>query len=99
MPDLAGGTQFSRSQVRHGEVLQRDRIDSRAGPHGFEVQVRSGDAAGSARQADALVLAHSRAFMHVDSRKVHVDGEEPLAVIDDDAVAFVEEGAGEHHDP
>lgn len=87
---MVGAIALGRREVGQGEVEELDGVDGHAVPRGFKVQVRAGHAAGGAGEADALLLADALALVDVDARQVHVDGEEALAVVEDDAVAFIE---------
>ncbi len=59
------------------------------------MDVGTGDAAGGAREADLCAFLQVLAEFCINFGQVHVDGEDFLPVIDDDAVALVEEFAGE----
>jgi hypothetical protein len=63
------------------------------------VQVRAGDAAGSAAQPQQVAGRHALALLHVDPAQVHREREQPQPVVDDHAVALVVERPGQHHHP
>src|SRR5271165_6195894 len=60
------------------------------------MQMRAGDATGSAAEAEAVALGHALALVHVDAAEVHRYRKQPKAVVDDDAIAFEIERAGQH---
>ena len=57
--------------------------------------MRAGDSAGCSGEANACSFFELLSGSHFDAGHVHVDGEEALSVVDDDAVAFIEERFGE----
>ncbi len=64
-------------------------------PADAQVEVRASGAAGASAEGDELAFADGLSGMDLEVREVHVDGEQSETVVDDDAVAFVVEGAGE----
>src|SRR5271157_380443 len=60
------------------------------------MEVRSGCPAGSSTQTNLLTFLDLLAFGDLDSRQVHVQSHELLAVVDDHAVAFVEKLPSQH---
>src|SRR5208283_5880124 len=58
--------------------------------------MRSSRSTGASTQSELLTLFDPLAFRHLQFRQMHVQRHELLAVIDDDAIAFVEEVTGQH---
>ncbi len=61
------------------------------------MKMRPRGPAGGSRQTHLLALLHLVAFLHRQFRQMHVDGHELLAVVDDHAIALIEEWCGENH--
>ena len=66
-------------------------------PAHCDMQVWSRRPASSSAQANLLSFLDFLAFAHLDVRQVHVQGHELLAVIDDDAITFIEQFLRQHH--
>lgn len=64
-------------------------------PANAEMQMRTVGAAGGAAECDELAAGDMLAFFHPELRKMHVDGGEAEAMIDDNAVSLEVERAGE----
>src|SRR5271167_2543312 len=60
------------------------------------MEMRSRRPAGGSAQANLLTFFDLLAFADLDVRQVHVQSHELLAMIDDDAIAFVEEFLGQY---
>src|SRR5947199_2222496 len=71
----------------------------------FKVDVRAGRVAGRSFIADQLALVHAIAGLHLETEQVPIEGEEVVAVRDDDVVAVANQlsaddaGVGGHYDP
>src|SRR5271166_6554360 len=63
------------------------------------MEVRSGCPAGSSTQTNLLTFLYPLAFGDLDSRQVHVQSHELLAVVDDHAIAFVEKLPSQYNRP
>ncbi len=61
------------------------------------MEVGAGGASGAAAQSHDLPALHLVPFFYFELGKVEVEGEESLAVVDDDAVAFEIEETGQQH--
>ena len=66
------------------------RIDHRPVENDAPVQMRAGGAAGLAGKAEPLAFAHRLAGSHVDAVEVAVQGDEPVAMVDEDRLAVEE---------
>ena len=63
------------------------------------MEMRPRGAAGSSAERDDLAALDHRSFRYFELRQVHIERHETEAVVDDDAVAFVIEGAREYDAP
>ena len=66
-------------------------------PADGDVEVRAGGASSAAAQSDFLAAFHGVAFFHFEFGEMEVEGEESLAVVDDYAVTFEIQEAGQQH--
>src|SRR5664279_462852 len=57
----------------------------------------AGDAAGATAQRDGLAFPDLIALLNVELGEMHIHGHESQAVIDDNAIAFVEKLARQYH--
>src|SRR4051794_36903951 len=79
-----------------GHRQQRERIDARAAEAHGPVQMRTGDPAGGADEADDLRLVNTVTGLDVQPREVREQRVKTEAVIDHDRVAREEQLFGEH---
>src|SRR3954452_14968073 len=70
---------------------QRKRIDARSLHAHPPMQVRRGDAAGGADEADDLAVRHDLAALYVDAREVRVERDDSESVVEDHRVSGEEE--------
>lgn len=63
------------------------------------MEVRAGDSAGRAREAEALAARDALAGLHVDPREVHVHRQEAVAVVDEDVLPGEEVVGREDDEP
>lgn len=75
-------------------MQQLDGVEHGPLPADSPVQMRAGYAAGGSAEPDELAFFHFIAGFNVDARQVHGNADEPKAVVDHDAVAFVIERLG-----
>src|SRR5215469_13755785 len=61
------------------------------------MQMRARRAASASAQPDLLAALHRVSFLDLDFRQVQVKSQKTLTVVDDDAVSFEVEEAGEKH--
>src|ERR1700726_4051146 len=72
-------------------------IEVGAWPAHRDVKVRASGASCASAQANLLASLHGVAFFHFEFGKMEVQSEKSLAVVDDDAVAFEIQEAGQQH--
>src|SRR5438552_748744 len=66
-------------------------------PHNFKMHMWTSHSPCAARKPDLRVLAHQLAAVHPRLLEVHIDGEQPITVIDDDAVTLIEKWCSKGH--
>src|ERR1035437_4128619 len=94
---LATRRSYNLREIAQRQAQQACRIEVRPFPTNAHVEGRAGSSAGGTAQPDLLALSHFLPFGNFQSRQMHVHGHEPFSVIDDHAVAFVEQFASQHH--
>ena len=78
---------------------EASRIEVGALPSNRDVKMRAGCASGASTQTDFLASLHCVPFLHLQFRKMEVQREKSLTVVDHNAVAFEIQKARKQHGP